>query len=87
MARPQATILMKKQLSDYLSVEVLAASALYAVVYKSQPFNLKQRYWNARGELIKYPKTTFPNQAPADNLADKLNREFFTTDFTVVKIL
>jgi len=87
MSRPSAKILLSTQFSDHLSLEVLAATALYAVLYKSQPINLKQKYWNASGELIKYPKTAFPNQAPANNLAAKLNKEFFTEDFTVVKIL
>ena len=87
MARPRATILLSTHIDDFNSVEVLAASGLYAVLYKDRPFNLKTTHWTERGELKKYLKVVYPNQAPADNLAKKLNKDFFTEDFTVVKIL
>lgn len=87
MVRPAAEILQSKQINDYLSIDILNAHGLYAVVYKSKPINLKQKYWNAHGLLTKYPKTVFSNQAPANNLAAKLNKEFFTEDFSVIKIL
>jgi hypothetical protein len=87
MARPSATILVSRHLDDFNSIEVLDAQGLYAVLYKDLPFNLKTKYWSERGELKKYIRTTYPNQAPADNLAAKLNRDFFTEDFTVKKII
>lgn len=87
MARPRATILLSTQLDDFNSVEVLDAPGLYAVLYKDKPFNLKTTHWTEKGELKKYLKVVYPNQAPADNLAKKLNKDFFTEDFTVVKIL
>ena len=87
MARPGATTLLSTQLDDFNSIEVLDAQGLYAVLYKDLPINLKTKYWTERGELKKYVRTTYPNKKPADNLAEKLNKDFFTTDFTVVKIL
>jgi hypothetical protein len=87
MARPRATILLSTHIDDFNSVEVLAAEGLYAVLYKDKPINLKTETWTERGELKKYVRTTYSNQAPADNLAKKLNRDFFTDEFTVVKIL
>ena len=87
MARPGATILLSRQLDDFNSVEVLSAPGLYAVLYKDQPFNLKTEHWTERGELKKYLKVVYPNLAPAENLAKKLNRDFFTEDFTVKKII
>ena len=87
MARPGATILLSRQLDDFNSVEVLSAPGLYAVLYKDQPFNLKTEHWTERGELKKYLKVVYPNLAPAENLAKKLNRDFFTDEFTVAKIL
>lgn len=87
MARPRATILLSRQLDDFNSIEILDAQGLYAVLYKDLPFNLKTTYWTERGELKKYLKVVYPNQAPAENLAAKLNKDFFTTDFTAVKIL
>jgi len=55
-------------------------------LYKLQPINIKQRYYCIRGPLNKYSKTVYPNLKPAQNLADKLNTEFNTTDFTVKKV-
>jgi hypothetical protein len=57
------------------------------VLYKDLPFNLKTESWTERGELKKYVRTTYPNKKPADNLAKKLNKDFFTTEFTVRKII
>jgi len=87
MARPPATILLSRQLDDFTGIEVLDAQGLYAVLYKDLPFNLKTESWTERGELKKYVRTTYPNKKPADNLAKKLNKDFFTTEFTVRKII
>jgi len=87
MARPGAEILLSRQLDDFNSIEVLDAQGLYAVLYKDKPINLKTESWTEKGELKKYVRTTYPNQAPAENLAAKLNKDFFTEDFSVVKIL
>jgi hypothetical protein len=87
MARPSAEIILSRQLDDFNSVEVLSAQGLYAVLYKDQPFNLKTTHWTERGELKKYLKVVYPNAKPAENLAKKLNRDFFTDEFTVKKII
>jgi len=87
MARPGAEILLSRQLDDFNKIEVLDAQGLYAVLYKNKPINLKTENWTERGQLKKYVRTTYPNVRPAENLAAKLNRDFFTSEFTVVKIL
>jgi hypothetical protein len=87
MARPSATILLSTNLDDFNNLEVLSADSLYTVVYKDKPINIKNKYWSARGEFNKYTKTTYPNKKSADNLAAKLNKLFFTDEFTVKKIL
>lgn len=87
MARPKAEVLLAQQIDDYTGIEVLAAPALYAVLYKDKPINVMNKYWNARGEFKKYVRACYPSVKPAENLAKKLNDMFFTTDFTVSKIL
>jgi hypothetical protein len=87
MSRPKAQTLLSTQIDDFNGIEILAATSLYTVLYKQQPINIKNKYWSARGEFNKYTKTTYPNKKPAENLAKKLNELFFTTDFTVAKIL
>jgi hypothetical protein len=87
MARPPATILLSTQLDDFTGCDILSAPGLWAVLYKDQPINLKTRYWSERGELNKYLRVVYPNAKPAENLAAKLNKDFFTEDFTVKKII
>jgi hypothetical protein len=87
MPRPKPQILLSKDLTQETGIEILAASSLYAVLYQDQPFNIKQRYYSMKSQLNKYPKTVFPNRAPAENLAEKLNEIFHTTDFAVTQIL
>jgi hypothetical protein len=86
MARPAAEVIVTTQLTDTLAIDILNAQSLWAVVYKLKPFSIRQRYWGARGEFPKYIGTTFPHKRSAENLADKLNEQFMTTEFTVTKI-
>ena len=87
MTRPSANLIMKTEVTDFMGIDILEAQGLYAVLYKDQPFNIRQRYWTAQGELTKYPKIVYPSEAAARNLAKKLNKYFFTEDFTVRKII
>lgn len=87
MSRPKPNVLLTTNITDYLTADILDADSLYAVVYKDTAFNLRHRYWNAQGELTKYPKVVFPSLAPAQNLSDKLNEYFNCDDFAVKQIL
>ena len=87
MARPKPQILLSLEYTDSTGIDVLAATNLYAVLYRSQPINLKQRYFCISGVINKYPKSVFASASPAENLAKKLNTEFLCTDFTVAQIL
>jgi hypothetical protein len=87
MARPPATTLLSTELDDFTGCDILSAPGLWAVLYKQQPFNLKTRYWSERGELNKYLRVVYPNAKPAKNLAEKLNKDFFTNEFSVRKII
>lgn len=87
MARPSASIIISTQLNDQLGIDILQAPGQWIVLYKEQPVNIRQRYWDIKGELPKYMRTSFPNANPAQRLAAKLNAAFFTEDFTVKKII
>ena len=43
--------------------------------------------WTTLVPTFTYKKVAFPSPAPANNLAEKLNQEFNTKDFTVRKII
>jgi hypothetical protein len=87
MARPQPTILLRREIDNTHAIQILKAEKLWTVVYKDQPFNLRQVLWTVNGEVNKYQRTTFPTEAPAKNLADRLNRWFFTSDFAHKQIM
>lgn len=87
MSRPKPTILLTHtNPRTYKSEEVLAADAIYAVFYKDKPINLR-----TLNSLISYPgpkykKVSFSNPGHAFNLADKMNKLFKATDFSVVEL-
>jgi hypothetical protein len=87
MARPKPQVLLSKHTDANIHLQILAADSIYVVLYREKPINIKSSYWSLQGHLNKYGKTAYPNSAPAQNLADKLNHEFNTTDFTVKKII
>ena len=86
MSRPRPKILLEHDL-DNLIIQVLAAEKLWAVVYKGEPITLRKLSWAVDGEHKKYMRNSFTNQANCQNLADRLNHWFKTTDFTVKRVL
>ena len=87
MARPKPTILLTYvDPKTYKSEEVLEADAIWAVFYKNEPFNLKSFNSLTSYPGPKYKKVSFSNPGHAHNLAKKLNLQFGTTDFQVVKL-
>lgn len=81
MARPKPIVLLTHR-EDVQTEYILAASALYTVMYQGKPFSHKRVYLNASGDITKYAKTQFTTQQVAENLADKLNRKFNCSAFT-----
>lgn len=89
MARPQPTILLRHiNPTTYKSEEILEASAIYAVFYKSKPFNLRT-FLNSLQDYPgpKYKKVSFSNPGHAFNLMEKLNTLFKCNDFAVVEMV
>lgn len=82
MPRPRPEILLSHRGTVY-DIEVVPAKRLWTVLYQGKPCALRQKYFTAAGEHVKYPKMTFPTRKVAENLANKLNQQFMTTDFTV----
>ena len=70
----------------YKTEQVLEADAIWAVFYKDKPINLKTTSIVAQQLGPKYKKVSFSNSGHAINLAEKLNKTFNTSDFTVFKL-
>ena len=71
---------------NYKVEQVLEAEAIWAVFYKDKPVNLKTGSVVAQNLGPKYKKVSFSNSGHAFNLAEKLNKMFNTTDFSVYKL-
>ena len=87
MSRPKPTVLLEYiNKKNYRSEQVLDAEAIWAVFYKSKPFNLKSSNSLTNYPGPKYKKTSFSNPGHAHNLAKKLNDLFSCEDFEVVML-
>jgi len=87
MSRPKPTILLSyTNPRTYKADQVLKADAIYAVFYDSSPINLRFITDSPLDNSAKYKKVSFSNAGHAFNLADRLNAQFKTTKFEVVKL-
>jgi hypothetical protein len=87
MSRPKPRILLEvTNKKTYKTEQVLEADAIWAVFYKGQPVNLKTTSLVAHQLGPKYKKVSFSNSGHAINLAEKLNKMFNCTDFSVYKL-
>jgi hypothetical protein len=87
MSRPKPKVLLEHVNKDTFKVEqILESEAIWAVFYKSAPFNLKSGSLVSSYPGPKYKKVSFSNPGHAHNLAKKLNKLFKTNEFEVVKL-
>lgn len=87
MSRPKPKILLEvTNKKNYKTDQVLEADAIWAVFYKEKPINLKTSSLVVQQLGPKYKKVSFSNSGHAFNLAEKLNKQFNTTDFSVFKL-
>jgi hypothetical protein len=85
MSRPKPTVLLNHtDPKTYKSEQVLDATGIYAVFYQNKPINLRTLNSLVNYPGPKYRKVSFSNPGHAFNLAEKLNKLFKTTQFTVV---
>lgn len=87
MSRPKPTVLLEiTNKKNYKTDQVLEADAIWAVFYKDKPINLKTSSMVAQQIGPKYKKVSFSNSGHAFNLAEKLNKTFNSSDFSVYKL-
>jgi len=87
MARPKPTIILEHvNPKTYKAEQVLEASAIYAVFYEGKPINIRTLSRLVSYPGPKYKKVSFSNSGHAFNLAEKLNKLFKTTEFSVFKL-
>src|SRR6056300_2022382 len=87
MARPKPKILV--EVTDkvtYKTEQVLASEGIWAVYFDEQPINLKTSNYLIQYPGPKYKKVSFSNPGHAISLAKKLNSQFKTDKFSVVRL-
>ena len=87
MARPKPEIITQHPTEDGGSIEILRSQGVWVLAYQGIPCAVKERYWLGDGEHIKYPRTGFNNQAHCQRLAEKLNDQFNTTNFSCLEVV
>jgi hypothetical protein len=87
MSRPKPKVLLEiTNKKNYKTEQVLEADAIWAVFYQDKPINLKTSSVVVSQLGPKYKKVSFSNSGHALNLAEKLNKLFQTSDFSVYKL-
>jgi hypothetical protein len=87
MSRPKPKVLLEiTDKKTHKTEQVLEADAIWAVFYKDQPVNLKTVNIVADSLGPKYKKVSFSNSGHAINLAERLNKLFNCSDFSVYKL-
>ncbi len=87
MSRPKPKVILEHHdTTNYKTEQVLAAASVYSVYFQGAPINLRtmHSYLNYPGP--KYKKTSFSNPGHAFNLAERLNKQFNTDEFCVVRL-
>lgn len=88
MSRPKPQVILEiTNKKTYKTDQVLEAEAIWAVFFKDKPINLKTNTSLISQQIgPKYKKVSFSNAGHAFNLAEKLNKQFNTRDFSVYKL-
>lgn len=87
MSRPKPVILLQSiDQKTYRAEQILQSAAIYAVFFDTKPINLRTIPHTITDEGPKYKKVSFSNAGHAFNLMFKLNKQFHTDKFTVVKL-
>jgi hypothetical protein len=87
VSRPKPSVILEYvDQKTYISEQILSAEAVYAVFYQGKPINLRSLHHLISHPGPKYGRHCFSNVGSAFNLADRLNKQFKTIDFEVVKL-
>jgi len=83
--RPSPQILLQHNISDYFQIQVAQAKEWFVVTYQDRPFQLRETQTIGKGK--KYIKNGSPHYTTTNNLAERLNAMFKTSDFKATKVL
>lgn len=87
MARPAPRVLLSR--TDEFTgteVEILAAAAVYVIMYQGQHIGIRALTQGLGERCMKYKKVSFNHRGSAERVVRQLNTEFNTADFSYIKI-
>ena len=91
MTRPSAPVLLEREFDSLgyakHKIEILGSEGFWILEYQNKPCALRTEYATGEGYKFKYPRTGFNNLAHCQRLADQLNEEFETVDFSVRRLV
>lgn len=82
MARPS-----KDVVAEYMECSVLAVPEFWAISHAGELCSIRKTEYTVNGSVLKYPKNIYPNRAYAVTMARRLNSEYDTDQFGVVKLV
>jgi hypothetical protein len=83
--RPTPKILLQQPVSDFFEMQVAHAEAWWIVTFQNRPIQLREIERHTPHK--KYIKNGSPHRTTAENLADRMNTIFQTTEFRATKVL
>jgi len=85
MAKPNLVVVLESPINEFgLKYSVLMPKSMWLVVYNNKPIVTKtQQEFNIEA---KYQRTCFAQKGSAENMANKFNKMFNTTEFSIREI-
>ena len=81
MARPS-----KEVIAEYMECSVLSVPEFWAISHAGEMCSIRRIEYTINGSVLKYPKTIYPNRAYAQTMARRLNEEYDTNLFGVIRL-
>tara|TARA_R110000868_G_scaffold43358_2_gene145937 strand:+ start:455 stop:715 length:261 start_codon:yes stop_codon:yes gene_type:complete len=85
MSRPSNPVILTEDDDNYV-IDILEVPGTWILLHDNKSIGIRQTYYTRRGATVKYPRIGFNNPAHAYKLADKMNKRFNTTLFTIAQI-
>lgn len=88
MARPGPEIILSVPTDDAGGVmEILESQGVWVLTHAGRPVALREKFYEIDGLHVKYPRTGYNNEAHCVRLAEKLNKQFNTKDFSCLEVV
>ena len=86
MSRPPAETIMGKDCDDFY-LDILESAGYWTIAYKGRPISIRKTIFLTDKQIMKYPRTGFNNRAHCELLAERLNKQFKTKEFTCLTLV